>query len=1421
MAAIGISIAAVGGGVWFATSLKTFRPPPPEAFPRETLALEDVDARLWQDPFAAVHAHSEESHAFGGGPPEFETPTPPSLRHQLETLAREIEKLASELIERDSQGAARERADQLTPMAGQTDPDLVIMPVMVPGGSYTEDTETRRRIRHGVVSGLGRKGFEPDRAEHIGYVNTYWPLPCARDRDTTDLHILVPFEWYTDEPVPDKAVLVLWLDDHVFSDLKLIDALLSCLLQDQKAKLEDERITIRLIGPSNSTALIEMLRGEAISPPSTGQASAVAGHELSAEEAGDAIMDGGQVERSGTSAGNGLARTASSGSGQVLGEAGYGASNDDIAQPPPERDPPPELSEEDRITLVHAWMEGLDEYLDEPLSKEVKDDLWQDLYEEFEMHRGPAGAAIVAASEAFLPILIEARIKDSDPDWAERTLRVWRFEALRALNEKGDLQRLDASAILVVADLYLDDGLPARPRDGHSEADLVERLAGIIPPSHDRRDAPEQLIEDLAGLLQQAYPIEDSDDRWMTHLVEQWVAAAFPESALRRGPSAEPEDGADAEPADTIRSEAPRSVISFMCIYNSRATGRAEKVVDLILQTKKLSLRAYTESLAPRPATVQAEKSVVQLLRHQRPAERRDIAKLMAHQLTGDASYISSILIDSTDSKKDAGKYFVETIVPDDRLAKMLIEELERRHVDLTGNDHIALVGEWDTFYGREFRDTFKCAFKEDLKDQLVKEGKPNKKAKKQADRLVERHIHEFSYLRGLDGHVPGAAEGDGKRASTPKDKRHDATQDRSPSGRLGRAETRELRQPFGRSQFDYMRRLADRMRRVEQQMPGRGKFRAIGVTGSDVYDKQLVLQALRPKFPNAIFFTTDLDARLLHRDQDPWTRNLIIASSYGLQLNESIQGDIPPFRDVYQTSTFVACLLALGGIDRPKERVDESNIGLHLKPRLYEVGRSGAFDITPREYDSFLHPRRATSWLMRSTDLMWLGAIVLLSVWLIGSMSHGAHRRLFRPFASLSESTRRTGILVVAFLMSVIAFAIVVRVDQMDGTGEPVALAEGISIWPTELIRLSVVFFCIWCYLNTRRKIRDSDRDLCDRFGLSDEGTEGESIYKRWRAFRGIHRRRMSGRPLTAATFVPWLVRRILIEWQVILWLRKKVTVNFWDGNPPKNQWSVNELWREYLYRGRLGHRLIRVLVVSAILAALILILMWKLGLPPWPARGSWAYHMTQVVGTLSMIAVAMLVVYTADVTRLCVQFVGNLAQEHTEWPRKSRWTEEFPHLKDIDHENAEDYLDVLIIADRTEVIARLVFYPFIAISLMLLARNSFFDKWEWSWFMVVFYGILVGYAFMCAAVLRWRAERSRRNAIGRLRDRMAATMTLKDETRTTRREQIEYLIEQIKSIRRGAYAVWSQRPLVQSLIALGGVGLITLLDMLAVFRF
>jgi len=62
-----------------------------------------------------------------------------------------------------------------------------------------------------------------------------------------------------------------------------------------------------------------------------------------------------------------------------------------------------------------------------------------------------------------------------------------------------------------------------------------------------------------------------------------------------------------------------------------------------------------------------------------------------------------------------------------------------------------------------------------------------------------------------------------------------------------------------GPAQYDYLGRLRKRIEDLNQELFDRdqGSVAAIGIGGGDVYDTLLILQALRPSFPQAIFFTT------------------------------------------------------------------------------------------------------------------------------------------------------------------------------------------------------------------------------------------------------------------------------------------------------------------------------------------------------------------------------------------------------------------------------------------------------------------------------------------------------------------------------------------------------------------------------------
>lgn len=314
-------------------------------------------------------------------------------------------------------------------------------------------------------------------------------------------------------------------------------------------------------------------------------------------------------------------------------------------------------------------------------------------------------------------------------------------------------------------------------------------------------------------------------------------------------------------------------------------------------------------------------------------------------------------------------------VIGDDRqLAEALYEELRLRGIE---GDQIALITEHDTSYGRKFPETFEdvcpmdISVQQDGRDIKIHDilerneclqchgpRNANRQTKLRLDRrslaleviqphswqgsrLVQRlhlkrnvdkdakhaisepdlnaikkwiddgahylrpgsRLKSFKVLQGIDGKLPG------DRAEV---------QTSSNSQKSSPAEFPHVigRLPEGRSQYDYLERLWQQIQQV-------GDVKAIGVVGSDVYDKLLVLRALKTHFPDCVFFTTDLDAIYSHSDHRQAARNLLIASHFDLSLNPQLQKSTAAFRDSYQTATFLATHLAMH-FDDPKYR-DES----------------------------------------------------------------------------------------------------------------------------------------------------------------------------------------------------------------------------------------------------------------------------------------------------------------------------------------------------------------------------------------------------------------------------------------------------------------------------------------------------------------
>jgi len=321
---------------------------------------------------------------------------------------------------------------------------------------------------------------------------------------------------------------------------------------------------------------------------------------------------------------------------------------------------------------------------------------------------------------------------------------------------------------------------------------------------------------------------------------------------------------------------------------------------------------------------------------------------------------------------KEAGLTFFRTVATDEVILKELIAELARRRVPVVQQTtpdgspvpklaHVVILSEWDTPYGRSLSTIFAAQASGRSINEIIKQPHD-----------WPEWVHPYRYLRGIDGQLPG-------------DQAKESQRDQTQKTQLGQ-NTVAIEATEGLNQSDYLRRLARQMKEDNarlQREEGSG-IRAIGLLGQDIYDKLMILRALRPQFPNAVFFTNNYDAHFERRDDWGDTHNLIIASPFGSALPETyIEGmHIPPFRDTNQTSMYVGTLVATGRMT--KEEADF----LSWQPRIFEVSRHGAYDLSEPWYLagknlSVSNKTWFRDWLF-APGVIWLlvtGALALLAI--------------------------------------------------------------------------------------------------------------------------------------------------------------------------------------------------------------------------------------------------------------------------------------------------------------------------------------------------------------------------------------------------------------------------------------------------------
>ena len=640
-----------------------------------------------------------------------------------------------------------------------------------------------------------------------------------------------------------------------------------------------------------------------------------------------------------------------------------------------------------------------------------------------------------------------------------------------------------------------------------------------------------------------------------------------------------------------------------------------------------------------------------------------------------------------TGTNVDSGwVYFHNFITPDDQLTDLLADELALRGIRIGTNspDKILILTEADTAYGRSLPIAFQASCEShDTRQQkkTVVNGRSLSTPEiiqaysNKPPAISQVSIHR--YLRGLD-QQKGRSGNDGESAPRAM---------KSPEEALAEALSKRGAMPLGESQLDYVDRLADDLLREQNS----GKVAAVGVLGADIYDKLILLRSLRSKFPHAVFFTTDLDARLWHPEYFPFTRNMVVASAYNIKDESRSHLKIPPFRDGYQVAVFEATRAAL-------RKATNGTVPGCPPAAIFELGRQGAHALMTSATNTVATQSAA---VVSVPWAHWVGFGLLLGGFLVSahgiSQNHGiGHHFLVAGKLSVKAGPLTTlvkyfkagvGRLECCVLLSLIllgCFYGVTRLWAMLPNNEPWAWTHGISVWPTEVLRLVIILAVfttlVWTWGGYKKSLSALEEDYC----LNDS---------------------------------------------------------------PKL--SAAKLFDHYKLQTRGWARTWRVLIATLAYMAMAFGAVFLIDgeLPPRPhVRGPLSRGIDVCMMVCSVFAFLGLIFYLLHYVSMSARLLSKLRITRAVWPPRllGRYRKEF-HVQNND---LDGYIDVKFAADKSEETGKLILLPFVIQFVFILSRNKYFDNWSWPGTLIGIFVCNFILVFIVWRILRQSAKQIRKKA-------------------------------------------------------------------------
>jgi hypothetical protein len=203
-----------------------------------------------------------------------------------------------------------------------------------------------------------------------------------------------------------------------------------------------------------------------------------------------------------------------------------------------------------------------------------------------------------------------------------------------------------------------------------------------------------------------------------------------------------------------------------------------------------------------------------------------------------------------------------------------------------------------------------------------------------------------------------------------------------------------------------------------------------------------------------------------------------------------------------------------------------------------------------------------------------------------------------------------------------------------------------------------------------------------------------------------------------------------------------------------------------------------------------------------------------TFIISVTEIIVLWFLVVYVADATLFCWRFLRKVRRFRSIWPEAA--LAQYHKKFNLKGKSVGEWMEVEFIGRRTECISKLILYPSIVLTLLIVSQSPLLDDMPPDWPRLATMGVAFAVILLCAVGLPIAAQELRDVAAAGLSEEVLALRATNAADHDA--QQIELLVKRIEDYRVGAFTPVTQQPVAHALLLpLSGLGGTTLLQFFA----